>query len=404
MKKIIGILGFIFLFCNVQMLNGQNITGGGTSNYIPVFSSASSIANSIMYYNKTNASIGISTENPLAKLHIDGNLQIGRGLFKACIGSATGSALGYGTSYLGFNARRNSDNTWIFDSDGANNGGSIFYGTVSGSMFFTPVISTSGIVPPSGNTFQIKSDEELYNAKSITFSSDCNIGIRTRHPKAGLHIVMDTYGWTAPALMVTSPCAEGGTFNPVIVDEYSTYIHQLGNPKDLTSDITNSSLIVNGRLTIWSGETSKPDIREYVSINAEGFRYGSAIKAQFTQVSGEKIPIITGGIEIMDIKNNLKSKITSDGKIWAQEIRVQLADPWPDFVFEKDYKLRSISELDNYIKNNKHLPEIPSSSEVAEAGIDLASMNAKLLQKIEELHLYIIELNNRINELNQVKK
>jgi hypothetical protein len=75
--------------------------------------------------------------------------------------------------------------------------------------------------------------------------------------------------------------------------------------------------------------------------------------------------------------------------------------PWPDYVFEKNYKLKTIPELEVFLKENKHLPNVPSAAEVTKEGIDVATMNAKLLEKIEELSLYIIEQNKRIEALEQ---
>lgn len=65
---------------------------------------------------------------------------------------------------------------------------------------------------------------------------------------------------------------------------------------------------------------------------------------------------------------------------------------WADYVFSEKYNLKSFQELKNYIKKNKHLPNIPSAEEITKNGIDLAAMDAKLLEKIEELHLYTLQL------------
>ena len=77
---------------------------------------------------------------------------------------------------------------------------------------------------------------------------------------------------------------------------------------------------------------------------------------------------------------------------------------WSDFVFNKDYKLRSLHDVESYINANKHLPEIPSAKEVGEEGIDVAAMDARLLQKIEELTLYIIQQQKEIDELKKQGK
>lgn len=93
-------------------------------------------------------------------------------------------------------------------------------------------------------------------------------------------------------------------------------------------------------------------------------------------------------------------KLTVKGKIHTQEVRVDMAGPLvPDYVFTKDYNLRSLEELDEYIKENKHLPEIPSAQEIEKNGLMLAQMNIDLLKKIEELTLYMIDINKKVNEL-----
>jgi len=91
-------------------------------------------------------------------------------------------------------------------------------------------------------------------------------------------------------------------------------------------------------------------------------------------------------------------KLAVEGSIGAREIKVE-ASGWSDFVFYKDYKLPTLEEVEQYITDNGHLPEIPSESEVTENGINLGEMDAKLLQKIEELTLYLIEQSKEIKEL-----
>ncbi|WP_269237352.1 hypothetical protein [Flavobacterium flavigenum] len=86
------------------------------------------------------------------------------------------------------------------------------------------------------------------------------------------------------------------------------------------------------------------------------------------------------------------------GKFITEEVKVQTYANWPDFVFKKEYNLPSINEVEQHIKKKGHLPNIPSASEVSENGILLGEMNAKLLQKIEELTLYIIQQEKRFND------
>ena len=92
-------------------------------------------------------------------------------------------------------------------------------------------------------------------------------------------------------------------------------------------------------------------------------------------------------------------KLAVNGKIIATEIQVETG--WADFVFEPNYNLMPLKELDTYIKENKHLPEIPTTAEVEKNGISVGEMNAKLLQKIEELTLHTIKQQELIETLVQ---
>lgn len=93
----------------------------------------------------------------------------------------------------------------------------------------------------------------------------------------------------------------------------------------------------------------------------------------------------------------------NNGYVKAKEIKVTLTD-WPDYVFEEGYDRLSLPETEKYIKENGHLPDVPSTQEVQENGVSLGEMNAILLQKIEELTLHIIDLQNQIDELKQGKE
>ena len=91
------------------------------------------------------------------------------------------------------------------------------------------------------------------------------------------------------------------------------------------------------------------------------------------------------------------------GLFMAKEIKV-MTSGWSDFVFEKDYELPSLEEVENHIKEKGHLPDIPSEAEVMKDGIVLGDMDSKLLQKIEELTLYMIEQNKRMKKVEKENK
>jgi hypothetical protein len=93
--------------------------------------------------------------------------------------------------------------------------------------------------------------------------------------------------------------------------------------------------------------------------------------------------------------------LSVNGKIACEEILVEDISNWPDYVFHPNYKLMDLDELDNNIKENNHLPGIPSASEIEENGLTLGDMQKKMIEKIEELTLYTIEQNKMIKELQQ---
>ena len=116
-----------------------------------------------------------------------------------------------------------------------------------------------------------------------------------------------------------------------------------------------------------------------------------------------KINHLTGEIKISPSPTNLTNSpiFSVDGVMRAREIFVNL-DVWPDYVFDSRYKLMSLSELERYIKSNKHLPSVPTVSEaLLEKGISVGQTQKILLEKIEELTLYIIKLNNEVELLKE---
>ncbi|MBB6273347.1 hypothetical protein HDF26_003807 [Pedobacter cryoconitis] len=99
------------------------------------------------------------------------------------------------------------------------------------------------------------------------------------------------------------------------------------------------------------------------------------------------------------------AKLSVNGNLWATEIKVATTNPWPDYVFEPLHEKLSLADLEIFIKKNKHLPEIPTAKTIDKEGINLGDMNAKLLKKVEELTLYLIELKKNNDVLNErVKK
>jgi hypothetical protein len=96
---------------------------------------------------------------------------------------------------------------------------------------------------------------------------------------------------------------------------------------------------------------------------------------------------------------NPTQKLSVNGTVRAKEVIVD--SDWSDFVFDESYKLKALSETEAFIKAEKHLPGIPSAQEIAEHGVSVGEMQSKLLAKIEELTLHMI---NQEKELQALKK
>lgn len=109
----------------------------------------------------------------------------------------------------------------------------------------------------------------------------------------------------------------------------------------------------------------------------------------------------TGGVLIGTGFTNLTSgyKLYVADGIITEKVKVKLKANWPDYVFEKDYKLLSLNETEKFIKLNNHLPGVLSAKDVKKEGIELGETNAVLLKKIEELTLYLIAADKEIKEL-----
>ena len=99
-----------------------------------------------------------------------------------------------------------------------------------------------------------------------------------------------------------------------------------------------------------------------------------------------------------------KAKLAVEGNILAKEIKVTNNIAVPDYVFESDYQLTELSDIETYIKEHKHLPEIPSAEVIAKEGLDLGEMNLLLLKKVEELTLHLIEKEKEITDLTSLTK
>jgi len=248
----------------------------------------------------------------------------------------------------------------------------------------------------SGNSWQFRTgstgslifrDDGL---ERMRIDSSGNLGLGTTSPQKELHITSD--GRTA--IRVGGPNSASGAV------------------ADLEMVPSNGGVIGASRYWIWSFRTdswsgSPGDLALY---SHDGTDYTSPIIVQsdgdVELVNGASAPR-KGNVGIGT--SSPDAKLAVKGDIHAEEVRVDLSVPAPDYVFEADYDLNSLEELQYYINTHGHLPNIPSAAELEVDGIVLGDMNMKLLEKIEELTLYILEqhknqirLEKRITELEKL--
>ncbi len=128
--------------------------------------------------------------------------------------------------------------------------------------------------------------------------------------------------------------------------------------------------------------------------------HGNATTANGTQSYATRMTMSNDGrVVIGNIAPATNYLLSVDGRIMCEELKVQNSGNWPDYVFAADYKLPTLSEVENHINTNGHLIGIPSACEVEENGVGVGDMQKKLLEKIEELTLYVISLEKKVNAL-----
>ncbi len=122
----------------------------------------------------------------------------------------------------------------------------------------------------------------------------------------------------------------------------------------------------------------------------------------FTNNSAARVTLLPNGNFGIGTTNPAE-KLSVNGTIRSKELKIEIIN-WPDYVFADNYKLQSLYDVEKFIHTNKHLPNIPSAEDIQTNGLKVGEVQTKMMQKIEELTLYIIELNKRIEKLEVEKK
>lgn len=150
----------------------------------------------------------------------------------------------------------------------------------------------------------------------------------------------------------------------------------------------NKALMQNAGLAFYTSPYAGPNLFERMRITPQG---------------NIGIGTTTPGATL-DVNGSIRASILNvAGEVNARTVNITI-NAGADFVFKPDYTLKPLSELETFVKENKHLPEIPTEKQMVEDGLNVNEMQIKLLQKIEELTLYVIDQEKRIKTLEKENK
>ncbi len=212
----------------------------------------------------------------------------------------------------------------------------------------------------------------LAAGNGISILTNGNVGIGTTNPLKSLHIAKNVANGVGASLLLQN-------------ENYSTNV-------GAETEILLSHLTDNGAPYRFAKiHTVGTDVFGTVDRLSFGIAGSSTTYADMLTVK------YNGNVGIGT--TNPLYKLAVKGTIGCGEVKVEITSGWADFVFHPTYQLRTLNEVEQFIKANNHLPEIPTAAEVKENGIGLGEMNTKLLQKVEELTLYMIEMKKENEEL-----
>lgn len=286
--------------------------------------------------------------------------------------------------------------------------------------------------PISGNMLRFSHSSP--GASDLVISSAGNVGIGTSSPAEKFHVSgnllmnatnpifsLQNDGTDKGYIQLSGNDVRLGTFASNDLGKLILRVNGL-NTLTVTPDgnvgigneTPSGKLHVAGRTYLNNGsgeglaiDGTNPFMQFYSSGTARFFMQLNGTHLTLSHVTGNTTGrlILNGNqVTIGQITPAAGYKLSIDGKAICEELKVQLKGNWPDYVFKNDYQLRSISELKSFIEKNNHLPGIPAAAEIEKNGIELGNMQKRMMEKIEELTLYIIQLEEKINHMQKLQK
>lgn len=333
--------------------------------------------------------VGIGTTSPEYQMEVAGDLTIGK--------EGDSGELRF---------RRSSNGNPVGYLGVANTSNEFRLRMSSGSSYFT--FWTNG--PTSGSNEKMRLDPEG------------QLGIGTSTPENKLHVhgkLRVSTPSNSRELLLNAQAGSIDFYNTDFnINRYGTgniLLARGGGSVGIGTTTPTSTLEVAGDLTIGKqGNSGHINLRRSSDGNPSGYIgiANSSNELRFNITSGNSYMTFftngSGTSEKMRLNPNgylgIGTTNPTEKLHVAGRIRATGQTGWSDFVFYEDYELPSLEEVEQHIEENGHLKDIPSEAEVLEEGIDLTEMDSKLLQKIEELTLYVIDLNKRVDELEKENK
>ena len=246
---------------------------------------------------------------------------------------------------------------------------------------------------------------------TLIFKTGC-LGINSNNPRATLDVtnyyfddeeiiniptaILGILSGREPSINTT----DGEVDIPGALPAYTRHIQFV----NYLSDNGFSKLSANGDQGIFWTDGAGYKIIDGDKVNGTNTNSGFVIAPWDHSLSG--IRISNDGNVSIGSSDNFGYKLAVNGEIGCKKVHVEITSTWPvpDYVFNNDYKLLALNDLEKFILANKHLPDVPDSIEFSQKGMDLTEMNFILLKKVEELTLYIIEQDKRIDKLEKIIK